>query len=174
MQKIRQIYRQNLEISQKLDFWPILRGLKGIKNFWEKKKNVIYLLYLNLVHIRFSKKMKSDRESDRDWPGFKGPFGFLQSHQTKNTSWIHKFFFYKNIVFWAQAGYSYQNLDSQAEIILRIFLFLPLYSRILLLLLFSRILQFQPQGIPRIFLIFYEISAWYSYKLYSYKKKCVI
>ena len=69
---------------------------------------------------------------------------------------VHNFF-YKNIVFWAQARYSYKNLDSQAEIILRIFLFLLLYSRILLL--FDRILQFQPQGIPRILLIFYEISA---------------
>ena len=43
-------------------------------------------------------------------------------------------------------------MDSQAEIVLTIFLFLPLYSRILLLS--GRILQFQLQGIPRIFLFF--------------------
>ena len=39
-----------------------------------------------------------------------------------------------------------------------------------ILLFFSTILQFQPQGIPRIFLIFYEISAWYSCKHYCYEK----
>ena len=35
---------------------------------------------------------------------------------------------------------------------------------------FHRIVQFQPQGIPKIFLCVCKISAWYSYKHYSYKK----
>ena len=33
--------------------------------------------------------------------------------------------------------------------------------------------KFEPQGILSIFLILRPIWGWYSYKLYSYKKKCV-
>ena len=40
---------------------------------------------------------------------------------------IYTNFFYKNIVFWAQAWYSYENSEFQAEIILIIFLFLTLF-----------------------------------------------
>ena len=47
----------------------------------------------------------------------------LHSFSSKRGTQI---FLYKNIVFWAQARYSYQNLDTQTELILRIFLFLPL------------------------------------------------
>ena len=64
----------------------------------------------------------------------------------------YKLFLYKNTVFRVQARYSYSNFDTQAEIIKlfsRIFLLLPLFrSNCRIQQLFSRILQFTPQGIP--------------------------
>ena len=71
--------------------------------------------------------------------------------------------------FWPRLGIINKSRTLRLRLFSAYSYFCHYYSWILLLS--SRIIQFQPQGIPRIFLIFCKISAWYSYEL---KKKFVI
>ena len=60
--------------------------------------------------------------------------------------------FYKYIIFWAKAWYCLKKWTLRLRSFLKYSYFCYYYGRILLF--FSIILQIQPQGIPRMFLIF--------------------